>query len=59
MQKYSSTIQDVEAPIEERVDSLFCLKAFEEIEAVDALIKAFEIEQKSELLNHEIFFVLG
>lgn len=47
------------APIEERVDCLFCLRSFPEIEAVDDLIKAFEIEKKSELLQHEICYCLG
>ena len=42
--KYSTTLSDVKAPIAERVDSLFCLKAFEKIDAVDALIEAFHIE---------------
>ena len=42
--KYSRTLSDVNAPIAERVDSLFCLRAFEKIEAVDSLIDAFHIE---------------
>jgi hypothetical protein len=41
------------------VDSLFCLRAFDEVEAVDGLIKAFHIEKKSELLLHEICYCLG
>ena len=50
---------DTTAPIEERVDCLFCLRSFEEIEAIDELIKAFEIEKTSELLQHEICYCLG
>ena len=50
MQKYSHVLCDTAAPIEERVDCLFCLRSFEEIEAIDELIKAFEIEKTSELL---------
>jgi len=42
--KYSRTLSDVNAPIAERVDSLFCIKAFEKIEAIDSLIDAFHIE---------------
>ena len=38
LNKYSQTLSDVKAPIAERVDSLFCLRSFEELEAVDALI---------------------
>ena len=57
--KYSTTLNDVKAPIAERVDSLFCLKAFEKIDAIDALIEAFHIEQKSDLLRHEICYCLG
>jgi len=59
MQKYSQVLCDTAAPIEERVDCLFCLRSFEEIEAIDELIKAFEIEQTSELLKHEICYCLG
>ena len=44
LEKYARTISDVKAPIAERVDSLFCLRSFEQIEAVDALIEAFTIE---------------
>ena len=57
--KYSTTLNDVKAPIAERVDSLFCLKAFEKIDAIDALIEAFYIEKKSDLLRHEICYCLG
>ena len=59
LQKYSNCLNDVKAPIAERVDALFCLRSFEEIEAVDALIEAFGVEQHSDLLKHEICYCLG
>jgi hypothetical protein len=59
MQKYVESLADVQAPIAQRVDSLFCLRAFEEVAAIDGLIKAFHIEKKSELLLHEICYCLG
>ena len=59
MEQYSKVLCDVNAQIAERVDCLFCLRSFEQVEAVDELIKAFEIEQKSELLKHEICYCLG
>ena len=59
MNKYIDNLCDVQAPIAKRVDSLFCMRSFEEIEAVDGLIKAFYSEKKSELLLHEICYCLG
>jgi hypothetical protein len=59
LNKYIDNLCDLQAPIAQRVDSLFCIRAFEEIEAIDGLIKAFHIEKKSELLMHEICYVLG
>lgn len=59
MQKYVDCLADVQAPIAQRVDSLFCLRAFEEVEAIEGLIKAFHVEKKSELLLHEICYCLG
>ena len=59
MTPYVDNLADVSAPIAERVDSLFCLRAFKEVEAVDGLIKAFHSEKKSELLLHEICYCLG
>lgn len=44
LDKYARVLQDVSAPIAERVDSLFCLRSFEELKAVDALVEAFAIE---------------
>jgi len=59
MNKYVENLCDTKAPIAQRVDSLFCLRAFDQIEAIDGLIKAFHIEKKSELLMHEICYCLG
>jgi len=44
LDKYSTVLKDVNAPIAERVDSLFCLRSFEDVKAVDSLIEAFGIE---------------
>jgi hypothetical protein len=38
MNKYVESLCNLEAPIVERVDSLFCLTAFDEIGAVDGMI---------------------
>ena len=59
LNRYAGTLKDLSAPIAERVDSLFCLRSFEPVEAVDALIEAFGIEQHSDLLRHEICYCLG
>lgn len=59
LEKYGQVLKDVNAPIAERVDSLFCLRSFPELAAVDALITAFGIEEKSDLLRHEICYCLG
>lgn len=57
--KYEAILSDPTAPIADRTDSLFCIKAFGEVEAVDALIRSFHKEPKSELLKHEICYCLG
>ena len=59
LQKYESVLSDPGAPVADRVDSLFCIKAFQEVEAVDALVRSFHCEPKSELLKHEICYCLG
>jgi hypothetical protein len=38
MNKYIDNLCDLQAPIADRVDSLFCLRSFKEIEAIDGLI---------------------
>ena len=57
--QYEKTLSDVSAPISDRVDSLFCMKAFTEVEAVESIIRSFHCEKKSELLKHEICYCLG
>ena len=59
VQKYGDIICNLEQPIAERVDALFCLRSFPDIEAVNTIIKGFGIEKKSELLRHEMCYVLG
>lgn len=59
MHKYVDSLCDPQQPIAERVDSLFCLRAFKEVEVIDGLIKAFHTEKSSELLLHEICYCLG
>jgi deoxyhypusine monooxygenase len=59
LQEYSKTLCDLSAPIAERVDSLFCLRSFKQLEAIDALIEAFHKEPASDLLKHEICYCLG
>jgi len=46
-------------PIADRVNSLFCLRTLGTVQAVQALITAFEKEPSSELLKHEICYCLG
>jgi hypothetical protein len=38
LSKYTDVICDPEQPIAERVDALFCIRSFPQIEAIDALI---------------------
>ena len=59
LKKYETVLSDTSAPISDRVDSLFCMKAFNEVEAVEAIIRSFHCEKKSELLKHEICYCLG
>jgi hypothetical protein len=56
---YEKVLGDPSANIADRVDSLFCLKAFNELEAIDAITRSFFNEPKSELLKHEICYCLG
>ena len=57
--KYEQILSDPTANIADRIDSLFCVKAFSGVEAVQALIRSFHAEPKSELLKHEICYCLG
>jgi deoxyhypusine monooxygenase len=57
--EYAAVLQDLSKPITDRVNSLFCLRTVGTIECVEALIKAFELEEKSDFLRHEICYCLG
>lgn len=59
LKEYEQVLSDPTANIADRVDSLFCIKAFQDTNAVDALIRSFHKEPKSELLKHEICYCLG
>lgn len=57
--EYAQTLQDLKAPMAERVNALFCLRTISSLTSIDALIKAFNEEPSSELLLHEICYCLG
>ena len=57
--EYAATLQDIKKPITDRVSSLFCLRTVATIEAVEGLIKAFDLEDRSDLIRHEICYCLG
>lgn len=59
LKEYEDTLGNPESYMADRVDSLFCIKAFNEVEAIDALIRAFHKEERSQLLKHEMCYVLG
>jgi deoxyhypusine monooxygenase len=59
LNQYEKVLSDTAAPVSDRVDSLFCIKAFKETEAIDAIVRSFHIEKKSELLRHEMCYCLG
>ena len=59
LDEYSSKLLNLKNPIAERVEALFCLRTVGNIGAVEAVIKAFETEPSSDLLKHEICYVLG
>ena len=59
LNQYEKILSDTTASVSDRVDSLFCLKAFSELDAIDAIIRSFHIEKKSELLRHEMCYCLG
>ena len=59
LQQYENVLSDTAAPMADRVDSLFCIKAFKQVEAIDAIVRSFHIEKKSELLRHEMCYTLG
>lgn len=57
--EYAETLIDKKQPIAKRTSALWCLRTVASLEAVDALFEAFEAEQSSELLKHEICYCLG
>ena len=57
--EYAATLRDFTRPIADRVSALFCLRTVGSLEAIDALQVAFDMEPSSELLKHEICYVLG
>ena len=59
VEEYAATVQDLSAPIAKRHSALFCLRTVASLEGIDALIKAFQEEPSSELLQHEICYALG
>ena len=59
LNQYEKVLSDKSAPMADRVDSLFCIKAFKETEAIDAIVRSFYIEKKSELLRHEMCYTVG
>ena len=59
LHKYEAILSNPQANIADRTDSLFCIKAFTGVEAVQALVRSFHCEPKSELLKHEICYCLG
>ena len=56
---YAATLADSEGPIPPRISALFCLRTVGTLEAIDALIEAFNKEPRSDLLRHEICYCLG
>ena len=57
--EYSATLQDINRPITDRISALFCLRTIGSVEACEGLIKAFDLEDRSDLLRHEICYCLG
>jgi hypothetical protein len=57
--EYAATLQDTAKPIPDRINALFCLRTVGTTEAVEALIKAFDLEDRSDLIRHEICYCLG
>ena len=52
-------LRNKENPIEDRISALFYLRTVGSVSAVQALFSAFEEEDASELLKHEICYCLG
>ena len=58
-QQYSDTIKNLQSPMGDRINALFCLRTLSNMESIDCLIDTFKIEKDSELLRHEICYCLG
>ncbi len=57
--EYAATLQEIANPITDRISALFCLRTIASVESVEALIRAFDLEDKSDLIRHEICYCLG
>ena len=57
--EYAATLQNLTKPVAERISALWCLRTVGTMEAVEACCVAFDLEPKSDLLKHEICYVLG
>jgi hypothetical protein len=57
--EYAQVLSNLDKPITERVTSLFCLRTVGNLDAINGLINAFDVEPKSDLLKHEICYCLG
>jgi deoxyhypusine monooxygenase len=55
----ANTLKDPKSNILERIDAMAFLMVDGSVEAIDALIKGFKKEKKSDLLRHEICYCLG
>jgi len=58
-QDYSKTLKNLDAPIADRTNALFCLRTLCTPECIKTLIDAFRSEPTSDLLRHEICYCLG
>lgn len=59
LEKQAKVIQDPSIEITKRFRALFEIRGIGTVEAVNTLIKAFRVEEKSDLLKHEICYCLG
>ncbi len=57
--EYAATLQDISKSIPDRINALFCLRTVATVECVEDLIKAFDLEDRSDLIRHEICYCLG
>jgi HEAT repeat protein len=57
--KNAAILLDPEKSFGDRIGALFNLQVIGTLEAVEALILAFEKEEKSDFIRHQICFCLG